>query len=367
MSGVLRETTRFDDHLLLTVALERILREGTDPIAASTPRLVELPGLVDIARRVEASAHSVRPADTFRAAGRARLLASMRESDAQVARHEPNRGGIRVIISAWWARAGAVASAVALAGAATASASASALPGDALYPIKQIGEQVALATAPNDSAQRDVLFQQAETRLDETSRLLEQGREIDAGQSAQRYSDAIERTADGHTGPSQRLQADRARLSNLLSTAPPQAQPGLQRAIAAADRGLGRARSEPQASARESDSGRVVPAVIQTPTSATAGQIPTPAPETRRAESSSQAATPSGGTPAQNSLEGHGATGAPPEPGRRDTPASEAVDSGQSGGAAVRSGVPGEARPLPAPAVDKPHAPPAQPTRRGRP
>ena len=375
MSNSKRAATPFDDSLLLTAALERVLCEGTDSIAASTPRLVELPGLVDVARRVEASAHSVRPSETFRAAGRARLLASMRKSDAPVARPKPNRGGIGVIISAWWARAAAAVSVVALAGAATASASASALPGDTLYPIKQIGEQVALATVRDESAQRDVLFQQAETRLDETSRLLEQGREVDAGESALRYSDTIERTAEATAGPaSVQLMADRARLLDLLSIAPPQAQSGLQRAIAATDRRLERARPELPGPASQSDSERTLPAVIQAPSSMTAEQIPTPAPATlpemRRAESSSQPATPSGGAPANDGLSGHGAAEARPEQSRRGAPAAEVVESGQAGGATVKSDSPGELRPLDAPAVDKPHtAPvtPVKPTRLGRP
>jgi hypothetical protein len=325
---------------------------NTPRLARVRRTLIELPGLVDVARRVEASAQIVTPSATFRAASRARLLASMRESDAPVARRKPNRGGIGVIISAWWARAAVAASSVALAGAATASASASALPGDSLYPIKQIGEQVALATARDESAHRDVLFQHAETRLDETSRLLEQGREVDAGQSALRYSEAIERTADATAGPAGvQLMADRARLLDLLSTAPPQAHSGLQRAIAATDRRLERARPEPPGPASQSDSERTLPAVIQAPGSVTAEQIPTPVPatlpETRRAESSSQPA-PSGGALANDGLSGHG----------------------QSVGAAVKSDSPGEAKPVPAPAVDKRHTAPVTPVKpnpRGRP
>jgi hypothetical protein len=104
----------------------------------------------------------------------------------------------------------AAVSVVALAGAATASACANALPGDTLYPVKQIGEQVALATAGDDAAHQDVLFLQAETRLDETSRLLEQGREVDAGHRTLRYSEAFERTADGAIRDGGCLQADRA-------------------------------------------------------------------------------------------------------------------------------------------------------------
>jgi hypothetical protein len=352
MSGAKRDATPFDNSLLLTAALERVLREGTDQIAGSTPLLIELSGLVDVARRVEASAHSVRPSETFRAAGRARLLASIRESDAPVARSKPTRGGIGVIISVWWARAAAAVSVVALAGAATASASASVLPGDTLYPLKQIGEQVALATARDESAQQDVLFQHAETRLDETSRLLEQGREVDAGESALRYSDTIERTADASAGPAGvQLMADRARLLDLLSTAPPQAHSGLQHAIAAADRRLEQARPELPRPASQSNSERMLPTVIQAPGSVTAEQIPTPAPatlpETRSAESSSQPA-PSGGAPANNGLSSHG----------------------QSGGATVKSDSPGEAKPVPAPAVDKRHTAPVTPVKpnpRGRP
>jgi hypothetical protein len=341
MSDSTRGATPFDDSLLLTAALERLLCEGTDQFGA--PVLAELPGLVAVARRVEASAHSVRPSETFRAAGRARLLAAMRECHAPVVRPKPRRDGIRVVISEWWARTAAAVSIVALAGAAAASASASALPSDALYPIKQIGEQVALATARDESAQRNVLFQQAETRLDETSRLLEQGRQVDAGESALRYSDTIERTADAPGGPAGvQLMADRARLLDLLATAPPQARSGLQRAVAATDRRLERARPELPRPASQSESERTVPAATQGPGTVTAEQVPAPAPatlpETRMAESSTQPA-----------------------------PAPKVDEDGQLEGSAVKSESPRGARPLPAPAVDKPHTPPVKPTRGGRP
>jgi hypothetical protein len=269
----------------------------------------------------------------------------MRECDAPAARLKPNRGGIGVIISAWWARVAAAVSVVALAGAATASASASALPGDALYPIKQIGEQVALATARDASAQQDVLFDEAAARLDETGRLLEQGREADAGASALRYSDTLARTADASDeAASVQLAADRARLVRLLSSAPPQAQPGLQRAIAATDRRLERARPELPRPASQSDSDRTVPAVIQ---------------------------EPSGAAPANDGLTDDGAAEeARPEQSHRGATEPKVVQSGQSGGAAVKSDRADEVRPLPAPAVDKPHSAPVtplKPTRGGRP
>jgi hypothetical protein len=299
----------------------------------------------------------------------------MRECHAPVVRPKPRRDGIRVIISEWWARTAAAVSVVALAGAAAASASASALPSDALYPIKQISEQVALATARDESAQRNVLLQQAETRLDETSRLLEQGRQMDAGESALRYSDTIERTADAPGGPAGvQLMADRARLLDLLSTAPPQARSGLRRAVAATDRHLERARPELPRPASQSESERTLPAATQAPGSVTAEQMPTPAPatesETRRPESSSEPATPSGGAPADDGLQGHEAAEARPEQSHRGAPAPKLGESDKSSGAAVKSESPGEAKPQPAPAVDKPHTPPVtpvKPTRGGRP
>src|SRR5438132_1501004 len=59
-----RDTTSFDDSLLLAATLERVLREGTDAARATTPPLAELPGLIVVAGRVEDSAHTVTPSDS---------------------------------------------------------------------------------------------------------------------------------------------------------------------------------------------------------------------------------------------------------------------------------------------------------------
>jgi hypothetical protein len=252
---------------------------ANEPTSMSVPALAALPELVMLARQVAASARAVEPSAAFRGSARARLVASMRQSAASAAQTRQPRlapGRLRLAISDWFARVAAVVSVVALAGAATASASASALPGEPLYAIKEAAQQVALATATNDAARQQVLLWQAATRLEETSRLLEQGRDAEAGQSAMRYGDVLETTSSALEASEQvetSLQAGHARLGSLLAEAPPPARAGLQRAFDATERGLARARGVPQSDGDQPQ--RLLPAVVQ--------QVPDARPEPKPA------------------------------------------------------------------------------------
>jgi Domain of unknown function (DUF5667) len=170
----------FDESFLLAEALERALGSRDMSSNLTGPALTEFSTLVSLVRQIQASAHTAGPSDPFRAAARMRLVASMRAtavlSAARVRQPEPQPRGFKLAVPGWFARVAAAFSAVALAGAATAGASASTLPGEPLYGIKQAAEQVALVTAADDAARQRLLLQHADTRLEETSRLLDQGR-----------------------------------------------------------------------------------------------------------------------------------------------------------------------------------------------
>jgi hypothetical protein len=142
-------------------------------------------------------------------------------------------------------------------------------------------EQVALASARDEAAQRELLAEQAQTRLDETSRLLEQGRANEADRSAERYAETVERASVGAAERvDARLRANRARLTELLENAPPQARRGLERALVAAE---GEPRAESPRPATDSESRLTSPPFDKTRTSAPADAQPeaAPTPSTR--------------------------------------------------------------------------------------
>ena len=223
----------------LADALERALgdRDGVGLLEG------ELEDLFSLAETLEASASEVVPSQDFRAAARHRLLIQMARS-ARAAGQVPPIHPLRL----WVARFAAGLTALSFAGAAAATAAASALPGDALYVVKQATEAVAIQLATTDSARQDILLQQADTRLDETARLLEQGRDADAAVAAARYDETVARldvpAASPHSEVVQsNLRTNEIRLSELLQTAPAPAQHGLERALAATERGLARSRA----------------------------------------------------------------------------------------------------------------------------
>jgi hypothetical protein len=228
---------------------EQSLAEGLDRALrhrAPAPGLAddEVADLVRLAETLEASTSHVVPDAEFRAAARRRLLVHMARSAPTTRKHWAPMDRVRL----WAARCAAGVTALSLAGAAAASASASALPGDALYPVKQATEAVAVQLATTEMARQDLLLHQADTRLDETVRLVEQGRDADAALAVARYDETVARldSADASSDP-ETLQSDmrtnELRLSELLLTAPAPARKGLERALAATERSLARPRA----------------------------------------------------------------------------------------------------------------------------
>jgi hypothetical protein len=228
----------------LAEALDRAL---SNPASATRPVVGELADLVGLAETLEASASVVVASPHFRAAARERLLVQMARSARATRQVAPVDRTVMDRVRLWTTRLAAGLAALGFAGAAAASAAASALPGDALYPVKQATEAVALKLATTDSAREGVLLHQADTRLDETARLLEQGRDADATLAAARYDETVTRlnvtgTSLASEAAQSNLRTNEVRLSELLQTAPAPARPGLERALAATERSLGRSR-----------------------------------------------------------------------------------------------------------------------------
>jgi uncharacterized protein DUF5667 len=219
----------------LAEALDRALADGVDDLRDRS----EIADLVALARTLESTASEVRPRPAFKAAARRRLLAMTAASQASMdMRVRRTAGDVRKRVAVWIARLVAGFAALSFIGAAAASASASALPGDPLYPVKEATEAVAVRTAVNEEAREQVLLRQADTRLDETARLLEQGRTSDAATTATRFNDTV--AAASSTAPAEEIQTRQARLENLLASAPAPARPGLERALETTQRALDR-------------------------------------------------------------------------------------------------------------------------------
>ncbi len=239
---------RADDEPGLAERLDRALGEH---FSAASVLDRELADLLEVAHCFETSAAQVTPSAAFRATARQRLLLAMaRSTGAAMA----PRVSVGDRVRAWFARFAVGLAALGFIGASAATASANALPGDLFYPVKQATEAVALQSATSDAARDEVLLSQADTRLDEAARLLQQGRAGDVATTAARYDDTL--AALTATPRSERVKSDlqtkQDRLSELLQTAPGPARAGLERALAATERSRGRSRPTVPASTPES-------------------------------------------------------------------------------------------------------------------
>jgi hypothetical protein len=161
--------------------------------------------------------------------------------------HYPSsRGG-----STWMWRSSAGLLAAVLGVTATLTASASALPGEPLYNLKQAQEELSVRLAPDDQARALALLGRADARLDETARLLLQGRTTAALETTQRYGQNVERatstylitideTSDPGLGPlslETRLTQQQEQLQTILQSAPEPARAELREALVTTERG----------------------------------------------------------------------------------------------------------------------------------
>lgn len=264
-----REPTR---ELLLAQALDACI-EAERRAPGSAAELIarqpawardELRRLVDLAGSLDSAAASTVMSEDFRAAARERLMQRIAGRPGVVS--GPAAGGwltpvpsesgnVHRIVrrpARWmWRGAGGGLLAAALVAAATLSASASALPGDALYGLKQAQEELGVRLAADDEARALALLRQADARLDETARLLDQGRTTESAAVAQRYDEVVERATSayvvsmdesqrGDTASTQmdtKLSEQQDQLQALLQTAPEPARADLREALVATERG----------------------------------------------------------------------------------------------------------------------------------
>ena len=266
-----REPTR---ELLLAQALdacieaERHLTGSSDEVIGRQPAWAraELHQLVSLAAALDAAAGQTVIADDFRVAARERLMA--RIGGSLEAGHASATGpwlttvpGVpsanghqrpKRLRSKWmWRGASGGLLAAALAVTATLTASASSLPGEPLYSIKQAREELGVRLAADDQARALALMVQADARLDEAARLLQQGRTADVAEATQRFDQVVERatttyvvavdesTRGGPNGENMesRLTQQQEQLQELLQTAPEPARADLREALVTTERG----------------------------------------------------------------------------------------------------------------------------------
>jgi len=274
--------------LLLAQALdaciqaERAVPGSADHLIAQQPAWArtELRQLVALASSLNTAASSAVMSEEFRAAARARLMWRISgQTEHQVPLpligaqngHAPvpgawlstvgppgataSRNGHRPVRRRrrrgwlWRGSAGGLLAAVLVMGA-TLTASASALPGEPLYGVKQAREEIGFRLAPNDQSRTLVLMGQADARLDETARLLRQGRTQYVAETTQRFDDTLTRAATTYVvtiaeaPPAEppaptiedRLNQQQEELQTMLATAPEPAQADLRGALVATQR-----------------------------------------------------------------------------------------------------------------------------------
>jgi Domain of unknown function (DUF5667) len=284
-----RQPTR---ELLLAQALdacisaERELPGSSQEIIALQPAWAraDLRRLVDLAGSLDAAASNAVMSPEFRAAARTRLMQRIGANGASVqsalqARlttvpsrtgtdHAPQRRGIRWL---WRSSAGLLAAALSVT--ATVTASASALPGEPLYSLKQVHEELSVRLAVDDQARALALLRLADARLDETTRLLRLGRTDAALETTLLYDEVVERAtttfvvtiedAPAAAPITEHMETALSRqhdqLQALLQSAPEPAQADLREALVATERSRAMV-ADPRAVGRTSGRGRSAPA-----------------------------------------------------------------------------------------------------------
>ena len=161
--------------------------------------------LLALARRANETLAPEKPDAQFVRNAKLRILNRVKASATSIssANHQPKRARRIDFRRRRWSTviAGVVIAAMLFgSGIGMKQASASALPGDYLYPVKRAGEEIQLAlsfTAEGDIA---LLYEFAESRLDEAQSLSEEGRFDDLGIALEGFEDAmgmLEETAQG--------------------------------------------------------------------------------------------------------------------------------------------------------------------------
>src|SRR5712692_9936519 len=246
------------------ITAERRASGSAQAIIAQQPAWlsVDLESMMSLAGSLDSAAASATMSPEFRMAARARL---MQHIGAETASGPvaligprlsalPSRNGHYPTSrrrSRWLWRSSAGLLAAVLGVAATLTASASALPGEPLYDLKQAQEELSVRLAPDDQARALALLSRADARLDETARLLLQGRTNAALETTQRYGQNVERatttyliTIDETAAPGPepqnletRLTQQQEQLQTILDSAPEPARADLREALVTTERG----------------------------------------------------------------------------------------------------------------------------------
>jgi hypothetical protein len=246
------------------ISAERRVAGSAHVIIAQQPAWLrpDLQSMMSLAGTLDSETARATMSPEFRRAARARLMQHIgadttAEPVAMIGPRLsalPSRNGHHPSArrrSRWLWRGSAGLLAAVLGVAATLTASASALPGDALYNLKQAQEELSVRLAPDDQSRALALLSRADARLDETARLLMQGRTLAALETTQRYGQNVERAtttylitmdepADSGLGPLSlelRLTQQQEQLQTILQIAPEPARADLREALVATERG----------------------------------------------------------------------------------------------------------------------------------
>lgn len=195
---------------------------------------------------------------TVRRRIRARVLAKWGR------RHLPRqqRWSLPVFVPRWAAVAVSVVLAIVLSGVGTVAASGGAVPGEPLYPVKEIREEAQLWFARSPEAKVATYSRLVKERVGELRELAAKGRtdsspialarlEAHVAGASQLVEERIEQSADGRSMVTPALreklqevliqqQSAEAVLQETLREAPSEARPGLQRALQVMQRGQDR-------------------------------------------------------------------------------------------------------------------------------
>jgi hypothetical protein len=231
---------------ILDRAFQRML-EGSAALADSTRgeagAVSEVRPLLETAGRARALLPTRGPSPEFIASSEARLLRRIKMSIPKTVRRGSSvagqaRGG--------WLRTAALVGVttmvvVCASGLGVTSASAQALPGDALYPVKQGLEEISLAGSRSAAGDVELLADFTDERLEEIEQLVAKNREADLITGLENYDRTLGRLdAAVEQLPSDSPQLDdiQARLARhtevllaLRDRLPDQAQPALDRAV----------------------------------------------------------------------------------------------------------------------------------------
>ncbi len=221
--------------------------EGKAPPADSIPdrsgTQSEIQPFLDTAVRLRELLPARSPSPEFVAASETRLMRRVKTHISGTARRQSRNAGpvLRFQLRPMALVAAAAVVVVFASGLGVKSASAQALPGDALYPVKQVFEEVSLVFSTSAAGDVSLLADFTDERLEEIEQLAAKGRETDLIAGLGYYEKALDRldaAVDQLPPDSAQLNDIQARLARHTDTLlalrerlPDQAKAALDRAV----------------------------------------------------------------------------------------------------------------------------------------